>query len=252
MHVHTTASACRWGAIHGQANTDPGLFAHRFVAPLGRVAPGAKIAWLARGLHVHGAPGRVPSWCLRCLPRSVTTPGLSFAGDDCGLPAQVGRLLGIELRSEDDLARLVASGISVRAFNEFAQRLPLPKRLVRSVLYRQRRGTGLRLSPLETETALRIARAYAHAQIVLVDDARAIEWFTMPGPYLAGYAEISPLELSMTETGARLVEARLRAHAAASTRAEAADALAPPGREGSRVSASRAGSPVHNSPTARL
>lgn len=182
----------------------------------------------------------------------MNTPGLSFVGDDRGLPAQVGRLLSVELRSEDDVARLVASGISVRAFNEFAHRLPLPKRLVRSVLHRQRRGTGLRLSPLETETVLRIARAYAHAQIVLVDDARAIEWFTAPAPYLAGYAEISPLELSMTETGARLVEARLRAHAAASTRAEAAEALAPSTRERSRASSSPAQGAGDNGPTARL
>jgi hypothetical protein len=120
------------------------------------------------------------------------------------------------------------------------------------VLHRQRRGTGLRLSPLETETVLRIARAYAHALIVLVDDAHALEWFTTPAPYLDRYAAISPLELSMTETGARLVEARLRAHAAASTGAEAAEALAPSTREAPRVPSTLVRTPADNGPTARL
>lgn len=247
----TTASACRWGVGRGPANTDPHRLVRFDVEPPSEAAhsAGRRLA-LASSARV--ASRRVPSSCLRCLPRSVTTPGLSYVGDDRGLPAQVGRLLGIELRNEDDLARLVASGISVRAFNEFANRVPLPKRLVRSVLHRQRRGTGLRLSPLETEAVLRIARAYARAQIVLADNARAVEWFTTPACYLAGYSEISPLELSMTETGARLVEARLRAHAAASTGAEAADALAPSMRDASQMRPAIVRNPVDNGPTARL
>lgn len=181
----------------------------------------------------------------------MTTSGLSFVGDDRDLPERIGRLFDIELEHEDDLARLALSGVSVRAFNEFAKQLPLPKRLVRSVLHRQRRGAGLRLSPIETEVVLRIARAYARAQLVLADDARALAWFIAPATYLDGYAAISPLEMSMTETGARLVEARLRAHAAASTGAEAADALAP----ASRPTASGPGSAqdgVANGPAARL
>lgn len=182
----------------------------------------------------------------------MITPGLSFAGDDCALLGRVGRLLGIELRDDEDLARLVASGISVRAFNEFANSLPLPKRLVRSVLHRQRRGAGLRLSPIETEAVLRIARAYARSQDALADDARAFEWFTRPAPYLAGYDPISPLELSMTETGARLVEARLRAHAMASTRSEAEDALAPTAQVMSKASSTRMRAPVDHGPAARL
>jgi putative toxin-antitoxin system antitoxin component (TIGR02293 family) len=182
----------------------------------------------------------------------VTTSGLSFAGDDGALLGHVGRLLGVELGNDDDLACLVASGISVRAFNEFANRLPLPKRLVRSVLHRQRRGTGLRLSPIETEAVLRIARAYARAQGALADDARALEWFTKPAPYLAGYDPISPLELSMTETGARLVEARLRAHQTASTRSEANDALAASARVMPKTSSTRARDAIDYGPSARL
>lgn len=182
----------------------------------------------------------------------MTTSGISFVGDDRALPERVGRLFGIDLDQEDDLARLAVSGVSVRAFNEFAKQLPLPKRLVRSVLHRQRRGEGLRLSPIESEVVLRIARAYARAQLALADDARALEWFTAPATYLDGYPAISPLDLSMTETGARLVEARLRAHASAPTRAEAAHALSPAARSvlPAHPPAPRGG--VDSGPTARL
>lgn len=165
---------------------------------------------------------------------TVSTTGISSIGDDPALPRCMGELFDLDLHHEDDLGRIAVAGLSVRAFNAFAQRLPLPKRLLRSVLHRQRRGTGLRLSPIETEVLLRIARSYARARIALSDDARAFAWFTTSAGYLEGFAAISPLELSMTETGARLVESRLRAHAAASTRAEAAQALSPAVRVAAR------------------
>lgn len=183
-------------------------------------------------------------------PDRVTTSGLSFVGDDRALIRQVGRLFDMQLEHEDDLARLAASGLSVRAFNEFSTLLPLPKRLVRSVLHRQRRGAGLRLSPIETEAVLRIARAYARTQLVIADDARAFAWFTTPATYLEGYSAISPLELSMTETGARLIDARLHAHAGAASHAAAADALAPAHAAPSTRSAAR--NPIDNAPAARL
>lgn len=182
----------------------------------------------------------------------MTTTGISFVGDDRALPERIGRLFGIDIETEDDLARLAVSGVSVRAFNEFAKQLPLPKRLVRSVLHRQRRGAGLRLSPIESEVVLRIARAYARAQLVLADDARALEWLTTPATYLDGYSEISPLDLSMTETGARLVEARLRAHAAAPTRADAARALSPAARSVMPAHPPTTHGSVDHGPAARL
>lgn len=182
----------------------------------------------------------------------VSTSGISFVGDDRALPERVGRLLGLDLSQEDDLARLAVSGVSVRAFNEFAKQLPLPKRLVRSVLHRQRKGAGLRLSPMESEVVLRIARSYAHAQLALGDDARALAWFTAPANYLDGYSEIAPLELSMTETGARLVEARLRAHATAATREDAVHALSPSARSVMPAHPPTARTRVDVGPTARI
>ncbi|GHA72781.1 antitoxin Xre/MbcA/ParS toxin-binding domain-containing protein [Cognatilysobacter bugurensis] len=182
----------------------------------------------------------------------MTTLDHSYAVDDADLLARVGQLLDLDLHSGDDLRRLAASGVSARAFNEFARRLPLPKRLLRSVLHRQRRGGGLRLSPLESEAVLRIARTYALAQLVLSDDHRALAWFTTPAAYLDQYTALSPLELSLTDTGARLIESRLRAHAKASTPDAATDALRPRAGMPPPCSAASARREDDSGPVARL
>jgi putative toxin-antitoxin system antitoxin component (TIGR02293 family) len=70
----------------------------------------------------------------------------------------------------------------------------------------RRRQTGERLSPEESDRAVRLARLTAMAERVFGDDEKAHRWLRKPSRSLAGAV---PLALMKTETGAHLVEQTL-------------------------------------------
>lgn len=70
----------------------------------------------------------------------------------------------------------------------------------------RRRHSGERLSPEESDRAVRLARIAAHAERVFGDDEKAHGWLREPSRTLGGAV---PLSLLRTETGAHLVEQTL-------------------------------------------
>lgn len=70
----------------------------------------------------------------------------------------------------------------------------------------RRRLAGERLSPEESDRAVRLARITAHAERVFGDAEKAHGWLREPSRTLGGTA---PLNLLRTETGAHLVEQTL-------------------------------------------
>jgi putative toxin-antitoxin system antitoxin component (TIGR02293 family) len=70
----------------------------------------------------------------------------------------------------------------------------------------RRRESGNRLSPEESDRAVRLARITAHAERVFGDDEKAHGWLREPSRTLGGTI---PLDLLRTETGAQLVEQTL-------------------------------------------
>lgn len=80
------------------------------------------------------------------------------------------------------------------------ERRELLYRLVPEATFKRRRE---RLSPDESQKAERLARVFATAAHVWDDDADAREFLNTPHPLLDGRA---PLEVAMTELGARRVE----------------------------------------------
>ncbi|WP_059414266.1 antitoxin Xre/MbcA/ParS toxin-binding domain-containing protein [Cupriavidus basilensis] len=80
------------------------------------------------------------------------------------------------------------------------QRRALMARIVPEATYKRRRE---RLSPDESEKTERLARIFASANLVWDDEDDAREFLNTPHPLLEGR---TPLDVGMTELGARRVE----------------------------------------------
>jgi len=70
----------------------------------------------------------------------------------------------------------------------------------------RRRQSGGKLSPEESDRAVRLARLTALAERIFGDDEKAHRWMRKPSPMLEGS---TPLALLQSETGAHLVEQTL-------------------------------------------
>jgi putative toxin-antitoxin system antitoxin component (TIGR02293 family) len=117
------------------------------------------------------------------------------------------RVLGQEVRSEADLARLVLGRIPLRALVSFGQsgfseqeidRLVVPART-----RRHRAARRERLTVEESDRLVRLARVQSQAEDVLGDAVKGNRWLRQPLGSLDGKA---PLDVAQTEVGARLVE----------------------------------------------
>jgi putative toxin-antitoxin system antitoxin component (TIGR02293 family) len=96
------------------------------------------------------------------------------------------------------------TGADVAILDELAAHgfnLVVPRRT-----FARRLKAGARLSPEETDRAVRLARVTAHAERVFGDRTKAHRWMRKPSPMLDG---ATPLVLLKTETGAQLVEQTL-------------------------------------------
>jgi putative toxin-antitoxin system antitoxin component (TIGR02293 family) len=70
----------------------------------------------------------------------------------------------------------------------------------------RRRQSGGKLSPEESDRAVRLARLTALAERIFGDDEKTHRWMRKPSPMLEGS---TPLALLQSETGAHLVEQAL-------------------------------------------
>lgn len=116
-------------------------------------------------------------------------------------------VLGSSIRSIRDLEKTVSRGIPKRALRVTVERVYASAGEVRRVMSRivpeatfKRR---VRLSHAESERTERLARVIAAAEHVWNDKGDAREWLTKAHPELGRRA---PLDLAMTELGARQVE----------------------------------------------
>ncbi len=116
-------------------------------------------------------------------------------------------ILGLEVRSFQDLESTVSIGLPKTALRRTLERVYLTAGDVRQAMYRVvpeatfKRRT--RLSREEGERTERLARVIAAAEYVLDDREDAREWLIKPHPELGNR---SPLEAAQSELGARRVE----------------------------------------------
>jgi putative toxin-antitoxin system antitoxin component (TIGR02293 family) len=115
--------------------------------------------------------------------------------------------LGAKAGSEQEVVRLVERGLPIRVLNRLQQR-GLSRNEIASVIIpprtlKHRRSRHEPLSREESERAVRTARILARAQLVMGDQAAALNWLRAP---LRRFQGRTPMEMLATETGGRLVE----------------------------------------------
>lgn len=116
-------------------------------------------------------------------------------------------ILGQPVASVRDLEELVLAGIPKRAVAELARRVfadaAARRHFVYGVVPEATYKRRTRLTPAESERTERLARIVAEAQAVWDDEAAAAAFLTTPHPLLE---HRPPLDVAMTEPGARRVE----------------------------------------------
>lgn len=128
---------------------------------------------------------------------------------------QVAELLGIpNLRSESDLVRQIEQGLPSEAYAHLAG-LGLKKATLHAILgsgrtLRRRLARHERLTPEESDRAVRLARIFGLAAEVFGETEKALRWLSKPKRQLdPSRPGITPWQLLATEHGARMVEQRL-------------------------------------------
>ena len=121
---------------------------------------------------------------------------------------RVQQMLGVHgLRSDQDLVRLVEERLATGAIERLLQSGLTDDEIYALILPRRtlthRRARREALSREESDRAVRVARIAALGEQVFGDSGRAWHWLRAAKRQLKGR---SPLELTSTEAGARLVE----------------------------------------------
>jgi len=118
--------------------------------------------------------------------------------------------LGTEAGSDQKVIRLVENGLPTRVISHFIER-GLTRNEVFDIIiplrtWKHRKSRRQPLSREESERAVRAAKILARAQVVMGDEASALDWLRTPKRRFEGR---SPIEMLSTEAGGRLVEQML-------------------------------------------
>jgi len=118
------------------------------------------------------------------------------------------RLLGVEVRSDADFAKLVDLGVPVASLAELAAHEGLSAEDVDRLIIRRRtlahrKAKNQPLSRTESERAIRVAWITALAEETFVNPDKAKAWLRQPLAVLGGKR---PIDLLDNEPGARVIE----------------------------------------------
>jgi len=112
------------------------------------------------------------------------------------------KTLGLAPRDQANYVVMVRTGLPYKALRAVVSELSLSLKDVQTILQLSprslQRRKAARLTPLESERVLRLARVAAHANHVLGDRAAALRWLARPNRALAGEV---PLRLLDTDVG---------------------------------------------------
>lgn len=115
-----------------------------------------------------------------------------------------------DLRTEMDLIAVVEHGLPTRVLSELRRAGLTEDEIHRLVIRRRilsrRRARRRKLTPVESDRALRLARIVALASEVFGERGRALRWLRKPKHRFAGRV---PLDVIATEPGGRIVEEML-------------------------------------------
>jgi putative toxin-antitoxin system antitoxin component (TIGR02293 family) len=118
------------------------------------------------------------------------------------------QVLGIEVRNERDLEKIVSKGLPTIVITEVMKKI-YPEQadkiyqIVPRTTLNRRKKSGSILNVEESQKAERIARVFSFAVEVWKSETKAREFMTKPHPMLE---DRTPFEASLGELGARQVE----------------------------------------------
>lgn len=115
--------------------------------------------------------------------------------------------IGLEVKSDGDMARAVAAGFTVKAIDAL-RRSGVTDREVDALIIKRRtlsnrQANGGRLTLEESDRAARVARSMALAEQTFANQEKADRWLHRNLSALGGS---TPMDLIRTEAGARVVE----------------------------------------------
>ena len=119
------------------------------------------------------------------------------------------KLLGKDIKKPEELAQLIRRGLPVSSVGALALRLHLADAVVSRKLKIPSRTMSRRLSaeslltPAESDRTVRMARIYAHAVLMIGDQANAAAWLITANRALGGEVPLDQLD---TDLGAKMVE----------------------------------------------
>ncbi len=124
---------------------------------------------------------------------------------------RMGRLLGEHIESDIDVVRIVNLGLPSSALNRLVKEINVNVvRLIGPETTVRRRMLGKQpFTIVESERLVRLARVTSMAEELFGDTKAASSWLATRSNYLPGAEPISPLELSATDSGARMVESMM-------------------------------------------
>lgn len=124
---------------------------------------------------------------------------------------RMGRVLGLEINDETDIAVLMQAGLPAAAYKRAVNEIRIPTGFVLSAARaRITLAAGIRLDVEDSDRVLRMVRLYAQACLMLGDEATAMSWLHTPLRWRPGVVRLSPLELAQRDCGARLAEQLLQ------------------------------------------
>lgn len=141
----------------------------------------------------------------RSLPRRV--PESVYVG--------MADVLGCHIAADSDMVALELGGLPIKLFKRAASLLDLNSlKLVPATALARLSRSGGRLGRVESERSLRVVRVYVEAAQFLGSWANAIQWMKTPATHVVGQPPVTPEELAVFDSGARILESRMRTVAA--------------------------------------
>ena len=123
---------------------------------------------------------------------------------------RMGRLLGKQIKSELDVVKIVNLGLPSSALDLLIAEIGVDIRLIGSeTTVRRRMQEKQHFTVDESERLVRLARITAMAEALFGGTQAATAWLSRRSDYLPGSEPVSPLELSATDSGARVVESMM-------------------------------------------
>lgn len=147
-----------------------------------------------------------PSSSRRRAPVALREPQRSYGSASRTSPRATGLWDLATATSSERAVAAVDHGLPLRAIDELRERLTEPEideLVIPRRTFNHRRLKGMRLSPDESDKALRVARLITSAIRIFGTPEAAMEWLRDPHPI---FDDRRPLALAASEAGARLVE----------------------------------------------